>query len=299
MDSVTLPFVRRPLGLVLLIVCALAHGLTTATAAHASDERASLFQPPGTRLGSGLRVAPGTHLVGAVFPKLDRDGSGTTGWKAVLVVRSDALSAMNAYASQAADNGFRQVSNPPPHCSSPQDGEVFCKGFYVRGEVFLGIDVHVCRSCGQPDTASWPVSEAQLDSSTTPNASYGALEPISPPTGLASGGAPPSSTPTVRLTTRQYREMLRHPGKGAAVQGFDLRSDLLLAPATTFGNCQSDLVGVVSGPGLDAVMSTSTQEPTIVEGSRVTQVSNGTTTWTLVRRHSPAKPVLLSDTCGD
>jgi hypothetical protein len=224
-----------------------------------------------------------------VFPKLDGYGNGTTGWKAVFVVRSDALRAMNAYAAQAAENGFRQVSNPRPHCSSPRDGEVFCKGLYVRAETILGIDVHVCRSCGQADTATWPVSEAQLDYSVTPNVQREGLEPISPPT----------AAPTVRLTDREHREMLRHPGKGAAHQGFDLRGSLLVAPATTFGNCQSDLVGVVAGTGLDQVISRSPQKPTVVGGSKVTQASNGTTTWTLVRRAELPKPVLLSDTCGD
>jgi hypothetical protein len=291
--------VRRPLVLVVLVICALAQAITVATTADASDDGASLLQPPGTRLGSGFRVAPGTRLVGAVFPKLDGYGNGTTGWKAVFVVRSDALHAMNAYAIQAAENGFRQVSNPRPHCSSPRDGEVFCKGLYVRAETILGIDVHVCRSCGHADTATWSVSEAQLDYSVTPNVPREWLEPISPPTALASGGAPPSSTPTVRLTDREYREMLRDPGKGAAHQGFDLRGSLLVAPATTFGNCQSDLVGVVSGPGLDRVISRSPQKPTVVGRSKVTQASNGTTTWTLVRSADLPRPVLLSDTCGD
>ncbi len=237
--------------------------------------------------------------MGAVFPKLDSFGDGTTGWKAVFVVRSDALSAMNAYAAQAGDNGFRQISNPPPYCSSPHDGEAFCKGFYVRTKTILGIDVHVCRSCGQADTATWPVSEAQLDYLVTANVPHEGLEPISPPVALASGSPPPASTPTARLTTRQYREMLRHPGEGAALQGFDIRGSLLVAPATTFANCQSDLVGVVSGSGLDRVISSSPQKPTIVNGSKVTQASNGTTTWTLVRRDDLPKPVLLSDTCGD
>ncbi len=289
---------RRTLVLVALVVCALTPTLATATVADASDESA-LLQPPGTRIENGFRVAAGTQLVGAVFPKLDGYGTGTTGWKAVLVVRSDALSALDAYAAQAAGNGFRQVSNPPPGCWSPQDGEVFCKGFYVRGEAILGIDVHVCRSCGQADIATWPVSEAQLDYLVTPNVPHEGLEPISPPTGFASGGPPPSVTPTERLTSRQYREMLRHPGKGAALQGFDLRGSLLVAPATTFANCQSDLVGVVSGPGLDRVISSSPPQPTIVKGSKVTQATNGTTTWTLVRRDDLPKPVLLSDTCGD
>lgn len=283
----------------MLVISALAQGFTTAAVAGASDDRASLLQPPGTRLGSGFEVAPGTQLVGAVFPKLDGFGNGTMGWKAVFVVRSDALTAMNAYAAQAGDNGFRQVSNPPPGCWSPQHGEVFCKGVYVRGETILGIDVHVCRSCGQSESATWPVAEAQLDYLETPNVPHEGLEPISAPVAMASGSPPPSATPTVRLTTREYREMLRHPGKGAAFQGFDIRASLLVAPATTFGNCQSDLVGVVSGPGLDRVISPSPRHPTTVKGSEVTQASNGTTTWTLVRRDDLPKPVLLSDTCGD
>jgi hypothetical protein len=278
---------RRPILVVALVVCALTQGPTAAMAENASKNGA-LLQPAGTPLGAGLRVAPGTHLVGAVFPKLDSNGTGTTGWKAVLVVRSDAVSALNTYAVQAADNGFRQIS-PAPHCSSPQNGEVFCKGYYARGETLLGIDVHVCRTCGRPDTAAWAVSEAQLEYSVTPNVSYDALEPISPP----------PSAPNEQLTAQEYRQMLRHPGKGAATQGFDLRGSLLVAPATTFANCQSDLVGVVSGTGLDRVISSSPQRPTIVKGSKVTQASDGTTTWTLVRRNDLPKPVLLSDTCGD
>jgi hypothetical protein len=47
------------------------------------------------------------------------------------------------------------------------------------------------------------------------------------------------------------------------------------------------------------VISRSPQKPTVVGGSKVTQASNGTTTWTLVRRDDLPKPVLLSDTCGD
>jgi hypothetical protein len=90
--------------------------------------------------------------------------------------------------------------------------------------------------------------------------------------------------------------MLRHPGKGAALQGFDIRGDLLIAPATTFANCQSDLVGVVSGTNLRRVVPNS---PTDVKGSNVATASNGTTTWTLLQVSDLPRPVLLSDTCGD
>ena len=204
---------------------------------------------------------------------------------------------MNAYTAQAKTLGYQQVSNPAPHCWSPTQDEVFCTGLYVHGKAFLQIAIHVCQSCGQPDSPTWSVSEAQLDYTTQgPGTSNGELEPIAPPVGIASGGPPPSTTPTVQLTSRQYRQMLKQPGRGAALQGFDLRGDLLIAPATSFANCQTDLVGVVSGTNLHQVVS---GPRTNVKGSKVTTASDGTTTWTLVQRSDLSQPVLLSDSCGD
>jgi hypothetical protein len=251
----------------------------------------------GTRLDAGFRVARGTRLVGAVFPKIDSGQAGSTGWKAVLVVKTDALGALNAYTTQAEQLGYQQVSNPAPHCWSPTKGEVFCAGFYVLDGASLQIAVHVCRSCGQPDGPTWSVSEAQLDYTIQrAETSNGELEPISAPVRAASGGSLPSTTPTVRLTSRQYQQMLGHPDRGAALQGFDLRGDLLIAPATSFANCQSDLIGVVAGNNLHQVVSGPTAN---VNGSMITTSSDGTTTWTLVQRRDLAQPVLLSDSCAD
>jgi hypothetical protein len=279
-----------------LAACAFAQVVITPSNAGAS-KNATLLRPPGTHLDAGFRVARGTRLVGAVFPKVTSAQSDPMGWKAVLVVKSDALSAMNAYTAQAERLGFRQISNPGPHCSSPADGEVFCKGFYIRGKAFLDIAVHVCRSCGDPRIPTWPVSEAQLDyTMQTASASYGDLEPVSPPVGIPSGGPPPPSTPTAQLTSHEYRQMLRHPGRGAAAQGFDLRGSLLVAPATSFGNCQPDLVGVVSGTDLQKLVS---GRATKINGSNVTTASDGSTTWTLVERDDLPRPVLLSDSCSD
>ncbi len=294
--TVTLRVVRRLLIVTVLVACAAAQVVVISSSAGASDERA-LLRAPGTRLDAGFRVADGTRLVGVVFPKIGSGNSTSTGWKAVLVVKSDALGAMNAYTAQAQQLGYQQVSNPAPHCWSPTRGEVFCTGFYVRGSGFLQIAVHVCQSCGPSDNPTWSASEAQLDyTMQSEGTSNGELEPITPPVGIASGGPPPSTTPTVQLTDRQYRQMLTHPGRGAALQGFDLRGDLLVAPATSFGNCQTDLVGVVTGTNLDQVVSGT---PTKVGESRVTSASNGTTTWTLVERSDLPQPVLLSDSCGD
>ncbi len=294
--AVTLRVVRRLLIAAALVACAAAQVVVTSSGASASKEQA-LLRPPGTRLDAGFRVASGTRLVGAVFPKIGPGQSDSTGWKAVLVVKSDALDAMNAYTAQAKKLGYQQVSNPAPHCWSPTQGEVFCTGFYVQGSAFLQIAVHVCQSCGQRDSATWSVSEAQLDYTIQgAGTSNGELEPITAPVGIPSGGPTQSTTPSVQLTGRQYRQMLRHPGRGAALQGFDLRGDLLIAPATSFANCQADLVGVVTGTNLHHVVS---GPPTKVKGSKVATASNGTTTWTLVQRSDLPQPVLLSDSCGD
>jgi hypothetical protein len=276
---------------VALVACAAAQVVVTASSAGAA--KGAFLRPPGTRLDAGFRVARGTRLVGAVFPKLDPLQLDSTGWKAVLVVKSDAVSAMNAYAAQAAKLGYQQLSGPRPNCTSPAEDEVFCTGFYGRGKVLLQIAVHVCRSCGPPGDLTWSVSEAQLDYTIqSAGTSNPEMEPITPLVGIASGGP----VPTVQLTSGEYRQMLEHPGRGAALQGFDLRGDLLIAPATSFNNCQSDLVGVVTGTNLRQLVGGA---PTNIKGSKVATVRNGITTWTLVRRSDLPQPVLLSDSCGD
>jgi hypothetical protein len=275
-----------------LVVCSAAQGIVFSSSASAAKQ-AAFLRPPGTRLDAGFRVARGTRLVGAVFPKLDPLLLDSTGWKAVLVVKSDAVSAMNAYAAQAEQLGYQQHSDPTPHCSSPAEDEVFCAGFYGRGKVLLQIAVHVCRSCGPPGGVTWPVSEAQLDyTMQSAPTSDPEREPITPLVGVPSGGP----APTVQLTSGEYRQMLEHPGRGAALQGFDLRGDVLIAPATSFNNCQSDLVGVVTGTNLVQLVRGA---PTDINGSKVATVKNGITTWTLVRRSDLPQPVLLSDSCSD
>lgn len=59
----------------------------------------SRLQPPGTPLGSGVKVQDGSRLVGRVFPAVDSFGSGSSvGWQALLVVDGDPVEVWNRYA---------------------------------------------------------------------------------------------------------------------------------------------------------------------------------------------------------
>ena len=60
----------------------------------------SRLQPPGTPLGSGVKVQDGSRLVGRVFPAVDSFGSGSSvGWQALLVVDGDPVEVWNRYGS--------------------------------------------------------------------------------------------------------------------------------------------------------------------------------------------------------
>jgi hypothetical protein len=263
-----------------------------------ASQSSSRLGRPGTELGDGFRVAAGTRLVGAVFPKIEREESDPTGWRAVLVVKSDALTALNRYAAQAAAQGYRQVSNPAPHCWSPNHGQVFCKGFSVYESAFLAISVHVCRSCPQP------VSEALLDYTNGYLGSAEGLEPIAPPVGLPSGGLPPPSTPTEQLTGQQYARMLKHPADEEAIPRFAAVSgSRLLAPATIFAECPYESVAVVdvtSDPRrVFSAYASGTPVRARVGRVRVTTAGDASANTTLVERAEHGRPVLLSYACNE
>ena len=67
---------------------------------------------PGTSLGDGLTVVPGTNLVGTVWPTLSGTygGEGATGsWEAVLELTGDPIDVHNAFVGQLRDAGFSIV----------------------------------------------------------------------------------------------------------------------------------------------------------------------------------------------
>jgi len=66
---------------------------------------ADALLPPGTPLADGLVVAPGTQLIGAVFPATDY-GTDGTGWTALLWIDQDPIQAFDAYVEQARRLGF-------------------------------------------------------------------------------------------------------------------------------------------------------------------------------------------------
>lgn len=81
---------------------------SASSSAPPSEER----QGPGTSLGDGLTVVPGTNLVGTVWPSLSGtyDGQGLTdSWEAVLELAGDPVEVHNAYVEQLREAGFSIV----------------------------------------------------------------------------------------------------------------------------------------------------------------------------------------------
>ena len=209
------------------------------------------------------------------------------------MVKTDLTSAFNAYAEQAGDLGYLQVRNPAPHCWSPQDDDAFCTGFFVKDHALLEISAHVCRSCGVP------VSEALMEYTKKGYKSDPSeLEAIGSPVGLPAGSSSSGFNSAIRLSSSQYSRMLNDPGRGSPARQFGIvRGSSLLAPPTSFANCENDFVGVASIPSNAKRVfhryARRGPESTRVGHDVVLSATDGSTTWTLVRDpHGPGSLIL-------
>ena len=183
------------------------------------------------KLGDGFRVAAGTHLVGPVFPgyrfapgltpRLD----GLDGWTATLSVETDAVSAANAYAHQAAALGYQQTSYRCERGFDAPGGGFGCNFGFRRDDKRVTGTVRVCGSC------SPPISKMELSANTT-------RDPvITQPVALI-----PNNAPTAALTAAQRRRshMLASSGQLTPpdVDSFGLlRGSRTLSPPVSFGYC--------------------------------------------------------------
>lgn len=102
--------------LLAVIVAALAAGCSTSVeppgASSLSSPPSSQIQGPGTSLGEGLAVVPGTNLVGTVWPSLSGTHGGqgpTDSWEAVLELTGDPIEVHNAFVGQLRDAGYSIV----------------------------------------------------------------------------------------------------------------------------------------------------------------------------------------------
>ena len=109
-------------------------------------------------LGNGFRVAPGTRLLGGVFPNFP-NGAAAAGWTAYLWVDTDAVTAINRYATQAAALGFRgppiQCGSKPVPSISSSEGTTnptgfVCDGRWTSESASLQVTVTVCEHCDTP-----------------------------------------------------------------------------------------------------------------------------------------------------
>jgi hypothetical protein len=266
---------------------------------------------PGTRLRDGIRVAPGTELIGVVFPAIDQNG-----WSAVLDVRTDARSALNAYAAQARRLGFKQFRGNGAGCSGPRDGRVACSARYSRGAESLEIWVVVC-GCENPT----PISMGVVSVSSARGSTANATAPIA---------LVPRTEPTLALSPRQRAASARavvqaNAGRGCEEFGGCQRfgpiavprvpGSSLIAQALYIGTCEGDWKAVMrverdSSAVLDGYVMTMNDQfgtPTAsrrVRNGNVSSVSSrweggvGSVSWTLVDSGG-RRGFLFGDFCSD
>ncbi len=251
------------------------------------------------RLPDGLRVPPGSRLVGAVAPSILPSGDRTTGWTALLTIGDDPVGVFRDFTRQAARLGLGALppvrtacqsdyrspdASPGVPTGSATGTDVRCSGATDKGDN-LAVTVAACSSC-RPR-----VSAAELSYRSVPKRPIRRTElPTPVPRGPRS--IPASSWPVLQGTR-------------------------VLAQAD-LGQCQGSRYTVLEVTGspdevwdryLARYGSSTAFEPVTkaveatVDGARVRQSLGGATgqseAVTLVQRHDLARPILSVDECSD
>jgi hypothetical protein len=245
-------------------VAAIAAAVVFVVAAPAwGDARIGTAGGASTALADGFRVPRGARLVGGVVPEMvyptAASGLSSPGWSATMWLDTDAVSAYNRMAAQAASHDMAVVPDPAltPQGSgcaakpAPRDAgnhltevsSVQCAASFQGGGLDVGVQVLVCEQC------SPPIASLRMTARET-----GAARPD----GAPSTRPLPDDTPTAKLTARQQRDAARAlPDNGEpfthVVAGADFPTvvpgSTALTPATSWGCGTAELFTVIGLEG--------------------------------------------------
>jgi hypothetical protein len=177
------------------------------------------------RLRDGFLVAPGSELVGPVFPRIafaNPAFRGWTGWTAVVDVVGDAATVFDEYVAQARQHGF-DVEYSDRSCRQSEPGDVTCNGGATGVDTQFDMSLRVCTSCATP-IATATIDLLSADDTPT----FAGPLP----------GAPPEPGFALRLDTgarEKRRRALPEPGQTipfltGSYQGAGPKSPLTVAP---------------------------------------------------------------------
>jgi hypothetical protein len=279
---------RAVVGLLLFAIVVMALG---------PAEAASSSRPA---LANGFRVAKGTRLLGGVVPIIHSSAEAPVGWSAVLWLDSDAVSAVNRYAGQAARLGFRGqpaecATGSVPSISAGPTGFV-CRGSWNSSDARLDIVVTVCSACEHPTSTV-------------------VLDYVNDDTGSSAPMVSTTTGRTARLSSRQQARARRDtPEVGepftdqltSAEFPSVARNSAAAAPSFSLGGCNGDAHAVLTvKPGkVNSVLAALQRQNTsgdltaeqvaarttaTVNGATVTRAQYGYYT-TLIAVDDPSRP---------